>query len=309
MQEPKRRFRFPLHIAVFLAPAVLLYTLFMVVPLLNSLRLSFFELGNQDQQRFAGLQNYIKLFTDSNFAPFFWRALRNNLVFFAIHMLVQNAIGLALAVMLSLPSLTGRNLYRTLIFLPTMLSVVIIGFIWQLILSPLWGIAKGLLNTLGLGGLFAPWLGLESTALVTISLISVWQFVGIPMMLIYAALLNIPDDLVEAATVEGANQGHVFWFIKMPLILPTLGVVSILTFVGNFNAFDLIYTVKGALAGPNFSTDILGTFFYRTFFGYQLQPGSATMGATVATMMLIIILVGVLIYLFGVQRRLQRHTF
>jgi raffinose/stachyose/melibiose transport system permease protein len=144
---------------------------------------------------------------------------------------------------------------------------------------------------------------------VTISLISVWQFVGIPMMLIYAALLNIPDDLVEAATVEGANQWHVFWFIKLPLILPTLGVVSILTFVGNFNAFDLIYTVKGALAGPNFSTDILGTFFYRTFFGYQLQPGSATMGATVATMMLIIIMVGVLIYLFGVQRRLQRHTF
>jgi raffinose/stachyose/melibiose transport system permease protein len=190
-----------------------------------------------------------------------------------------------------------------------MLSVVIIGFIWQLILSPLWGIAKGFLNVFGLGGFFAPWLGLEGTALVTISLISVWQFVGIPMMLIYAALLNIPDDLVEAATVEGANQWHVFWFIKLPLILPTLGVVSILTFVGNFNAFDLIYTVKGALSGPNFATDILGTFFYRTFFGYQLQPGSPTMGATVATMMLLIILAGVLLYLFGVQRRLQRHAF
>ena len=93
-----------------------------------------------------------------------------------------------------------------------MLSVVIIGFIWQLILSPLWGIAKGALSAFGLGGLFAPWLGLESTALVTVSLISVWQFVGIPMMLIYAALLNIPDDLVDAATVDGANQWHVFWY-------------------------------------------------------------------------------------------------
>lgn len=296
-------------IIVFLAPAALVYTAFSIYPLIDTIRLSLYAADPRGETHFAGLGNFRRLLTDPLWAAPFWNAFRNNLIFFAIHMLVQNAIGLALAVMLSLPSLVGRTLYRTLIFLPTMLSVVIIGFIWQLILSPLWGIAKGFLNTLGLGGLFAPWLGLEATALVTISLISVWQFVGIPMMLIYAALLNIPDDLVEAATVEGANQWHVFWFIKLPLILPTLGVVSILTFVGNFNAFDLIYTVKGALAGPNFSTDILGTFFYRTFFGYQLQPGSATMGATVATMMLIIILVGVLLYLFGVQRRLQRHTF
>ena len=162
---------------------------------------------------------------------------------------------------------------------------------------------------MGLGSLFGPWLGQESTALMTVSLISVWQFVGIPMMLIYAALLNIPDDLLDAATVDGASPFSVFWFVRLPLILPTLGVVSILTFVGNFNAFDLIYAIKGALAGPNFSTDILGTFFYRTFFGFQLQVGSPTMGATVATAMLIIILIGVLIYLFGVQRRLQRHSF
>ena len=256
---------------------------------------------------FTGFSNFVTLLTDTNWAGPFWNAFRNNLIFFAIHMVVQNSIGLALAVLLSLPALAGRSIYRTLIFLPTMLSFVIIGFIWQLMLSPIWGIAKGALNLFGLGGLFAPWLGLEGTALVTIAFISVWQFVGIPMMLIYAALLNIPDDLVDAATVDGANQWHVFWAIKLPLILPTLGVITILTFVGNFNAFDLIYTVKGALAGPNFASDILGTFFYRTFFGYQLQPGSPTMGAAVATMMLLIILVGVLAFLFGVQRRMQHY--
>jgi raffinose/stachyose/melibiose transport system permease protein len=297
------------HIVVFLAPAALVYTAFSVYPLLDTIRLSLYAADASGDLAFVGLGNFATLLTDPLWSGPFWNAFRNNFLFFAVHMVVQNLIGLALAVMLSLPALTGRSVYRTLIFLPTMLSVVIIGFIWQLILSPLWGVAKGFLNAFGLGGLFAPWLGLESTALVTISLISVWQFVGIPMMLIYAALLNIPDDLVEAATVEGANQWHIFWFIKLPLILPTLGVVSILTFVGNFNAFDLIYTVKGALAGPDFATDILGTFFYRTFFGYQLQPGSPTMGATVATAMLAIILAGVLVYLFGVQRRLQRHQF
>ncbi len=295
------------YVVVFLAPAAIVYTAFSIYPLLDTIRLSFYAIDSAGEPHFAGFDNFVTLLTDPHWAGPFWNAFRNNLVFFAVHMIVQNSIGLALAVLLSLPALTGRNVYRTLIFLPTMLSVVIIGFSWQLILSPLWGIAKGFLNAFHLGGLFAPWLGLEGTALVTISLISVWQFVGIPMMLIYAALLNIPDDLVDAATVDGANQWHVFLSIKLPLILPTLGVVAILTFVGNFNAFDLIYTVKGALAGPNFATDILGTFFYRTFFGYQLQPGSPTMGATVATMMLLIILIGVLAYLFGVQRRLRHH--
>ena len=94
---------------------------------------------------------------------------------------------------------------------------------------------------------------------MTLALISVWQFVGIPLMLIYAALLNIPDELVDAARVDGLGQFRIFLHIKLPLVLPTIGLISILTFVGNFNAFDLIYSVKGALAGPNFASDILGT--------------------------------------------------
>ena len=154
---------------------------------------------------------------------------------------------------------------------------------------------------------FQPWLGLEDTALNTLALISVWQFIGIPMMLFYAALLGIPEDLVEAAHVDGATSWNVFWKIKFPLILPTVGIVSILTFVGNFNAFDLIYTVKGALAGPNYSTDIMGTLFFRTFFGQQLQLGNPEMGATVAAMMLLIILTGVVIYLVGWQRRITSY--
>ncbi|MEX2321392.1 MAG: sugar ABC transporter permease, partial [Saccharospirillum sp.] len=194
-----------------------------------------------------------------------------------------------------------------LIFLPTLLSVVIIGFIWQLILSPLWGVSENFLYSLGLGQYFDAWLGKESSALITLSLISVWQFIGIPMMLIYASLLSIPDELLEAAKVDGASPFRIFWRIKVPLILPTLGLVTILTFVGNFNTFELVYAVKGALAGPDYSTDIMGTFFYRTFFGYQSQIGSATMGATVATMMFLVILLGVMAYFYLIQRRLTRY--
>lgn len=303
MRKSKGGKPFPTHILVFLAPAVLIYSLFMVYPLLDSLRLSFFNI-RQNQEVFAGFQNYVTLFTDSNYAPRFWGALKNNFVFFAVHMLVQNPIGLLLASLLAEKGRL-RGLYRTVLFMPTVLSVVIIGFIWQLILNPLWGVTEGILEAVSMGHLFQPWLGQPDAALVTVSLISVWQFVGIPMILFYTALIGIPDELIEAAHVDGASGWHIFWHIKFPLILPTVGIVGILTFVGNFNAFDLIYTMKGALAGPEFSTDIMGTLFYRTFFGQQLQLGNPTMGATIATMMFLIILSGVLLYMFFWQRRIQ----
>ncbi len=293
----------------FLGPAVLIYSLFSIYPLLHTVLNSFYDKTDSGSFIFNGVDNYQTLLTDPTWSAPFWNAFWNNCKFFLIHMLVQNPIGLMLAALLSLPVLRLRSVYRTLIFMPTMLSVVVIGFSWQLILSPLWGIAKMLLQYVGLGFLFGPWLGQENTALLTISLISVWQFVGIPMILIYTALLAIPDELIDAATVDGLNQFQTFFFVKLPLIWPTIGLVSVLTFVNNFNAFDLIYAMKGALAGPNFSADIMGTLFYRVFFGNQLQNGDVSMGATIATMMLIIILCGVMLYLFLVQRRLQRYSF
>jgi raffinose/stachyose/melibiose transport system permease protein len=181
--------------------------------------------------------------------------------------------------------------------------------VWKLILSPLWGVAPNMLDLVGLKSLFAPWLGQKEYALTALGLISVWQFIGIPMMLIYAALLSIPDEIIEAAECDGITGASQFWKIKLPLILPSIGIISILTFVGNFNAFDLIYSAQGALAGPNYSTDILGTFMFRTFFGFQLQVGDKNMGATIASLMFFIILIGVCVYLFGIQRRLRRYQF
>jgi len=302
----------PWHIVVFLAPAFIIYTLFMIFPLFDSLRVSLqvpvaetSEAVNATEYIF-GFGNYRTLFGDPQWAPRLMNALRNNVLFFAVHMLVQNPVGLLLAVLLASRLVVGRAVYRTLLFTPTVLSIVLVGFIWRLILSPLWGISEDILGLIGLAGQNRPWLGLEQTALVTLSLVSVWQYIGIPMLLFSAALVGIPDMYLEAARVDGASSWAVFWRIQFPLLLPTVGIVSVLTFVGNFNAFDLIYTTQKALAGPNFSTDILGTFFFRTFFGVQLQPGNPTMGAAIAGVMFGIILLGVLIYYFGYQRRLNR---
>jgi raffinose/stachyose/melibiose transport system permease protein len=308
MPDPKPRPKMRWHIAVFLAPAVLVYTAVMIYPLFNTLRLSLFT--EVDQQRvFAGVQNFRTLFGTDVWSNQFWNALGNNFWFFFMHMLVQNPIGVALAAVLSHPKLRFAGFYRSAIFIPTILSFVIVGFAWKLILSPIWGIAPEMLGAVGLKSLYAPWLGKEAYALTTLSLVSVWQFVGIPMMLIYAALLSIPDEILEAAEVEGITGFAAFWKIKLPLILPSIGIISILTFVANFNAFDLIYAAQGALAGPDFSTDILGTFMYRTFFGFQLQLGDPHMGSTIASAMFGIILIGVCLYLFGIQSRMRRYQF
>ena len=298
------------HIAVFLAPAVIVYTVLMIIPLISTLQQSTMTGNGIDVERaFFGLGNYLELFTDPRWSQTFWNALRNNIYFFIINMLVQNPIGILLAALLSNPTLRLRGFYRTAIFIPTILSFVIVGFVWKLLLSPIWGVTPTFMKWLHIGQFFQAWLGKEQYALTALSLISVWQYVGIPMMLVYAALLSIPDEVIEAAECDGITGWSQFWKIKLPLILPTLGIISILTFVGNFNAFDLVYVAQGALGGPNFSTDLLGTFLYRTFFGNQLQLGDPNMGSAVATVMFLIILSGVCVYLFLIQTRLRRYQF
>ncbi|MFO0514394.1 MAG: carbohydrate ABC transporter permease, partial [Rhodobacterales bacterium] len=163
------------HIAVFLAPAVLVYTAIMIVPLFGTLNLSLFNQTTERTKEFVGLSNFRTLFGDPRWSGAFWNALGNNAWFFVVHMLVQNPIGILLAALLSSPRLRMAAFYRTAIFIPTILSFVIVGFVWKLILSPIWGIAPGMLDVVGLKSLFAPWLGKEDYALTALALVSVWQ--------------------------------------------------------------------------------------------------------------------------------------
>jgi len=276
---------------VFCAPALVLYTLFMVWPLAQSLRFAVVDRTGE----WVGLDNVDRLFTDALWSERFWRALRQNLVFFLIHCLVQNPIGLGLAALLTVSRLRGANVYRTLIFIPTTLSVVVVGFAWSRILNPLWGIVE------------TPLLGRPSTALPTLSLISVWQWVGIPMMFFYATLIAIPQDLVDASRVDGASAWATFWRVCFPLVLPMFGVITIVTYIANMNAFDLVFTVKGVEAGPGRSTDLLGTLFYRTRFGSTQGVPDRAMGATVAGATFFVILVGLLAFLLVWRRRVRTY--
>ncbi|HTJ31897.1 MAG TPA: sugar ABC transporter permease [Dactylosporangium sp.] len=288
------------HYRYFLAftlPALAVYVIFAALPLLNSMYFSLFDTDTDDgAARFVGLDNYRYLFTNPTTSERFWNALTNNVEYFAIHLVVEVPLGLLLAALLTSGRLRrSTGVYRTLLFIPTTLSVVIVGFIWRLIINPLWGLVD------------FPLLGDERTALPTISLMSVWQYVGIPMIFLYSALLAVPADILEAARIEGAGAWTAFWRVKFPLIAPQFGLIAILTYIWTFNGFDLVFALNGSAPGPNYSTDILGTLFYRTFFGSSGQVADLDLGAAVASVIFLIILVITGAYFWLLHRRLRSY--
>lgn len=284
------------NLLLFSGPAIIVYAGFLVIPLIASVVLSFFDSDQPGGSVFVGWENYVYLFTNESTSARFWNALLNNLEFFAVHLIVELPIGLLMAALLTSSALRrSRGVYRTLLFIPATLSVVIVGFVWRLIINPLWGLVE------------FPLLGDSRTALPTIALMSVWEYVGIPMIFLFTALIAIPEDILEAAKLDGSSAWSTFWRVKFPLIAPQFGLIVILTYIWTFNGFDIVYALNGSAPGPDYSTDILGTLFYRTFFGSSGQVANVDLGATVASVVFALILGVTAIYFLVVQRRLKSY--
>lgn len=278
-------------------PSLAIYTVFMLLPLIASLGLSFFKWTGYGPKTYVGFSNFVKLFTQAPYPERLLNALGNNLYFFILTMLIQNLLALFLAVLVQ-RGLRGSAVFRTIFYAPTTVSVVIVGFLWTLIFNPTWGPLNVALRALGLGKYAIAWTGNESTALLSIAIANAWQYTGIPMMLLIAALNNISSDQYEAVAIDGGNAWHKFRYVTIPNIKPIIFIVSTMTFVGNLSAFEVVYAMEGTLAGPNYSTDILGTFFYRTCFGARTgSPPDMGLGAAIAAVMTLIIGVGVVFWL------------
>jgi len=282
---------------MYLLPALFFYTVFMAFPLLNSIRLSFFTDSNVDGRIFVGFDNYIKLFTHPRISERYWSAFKNTWIFFGIHMLVQNVLGIMFANFLTNRFLKGSSVFRTIIFLPATLSIIVTGYLWKLILNPQWGAVNIILKSFGVEETIA-WLGDPNIALIAISTVSSWQWVGIPTMMFLAGLNNIPEELYEASEIAGASSWQVFRHIKIPLLMPVIGIVTTLTFVGNFNAFDVVFSMANVNGAPKYSTDILGTFFYRMGIAgeHPVANPDPGVGAAVATITFILLAVGVALF-------------
>lgn len=289
----------------YLIPALLFYTAFMAFPLFDSVRLSFYDSASAGSRAFVGFDNYIKLFTIKENALRFWGAFGNTWYFFFIHMAVQNVLGILFAVLLMNKGLRFASFYRTVIFIPATLAILVTGYLWKLILNPQWGALTLFLQSIRLESFAKPWLGDPKYALTAVALVSAWQWVGMPTMMFLAGLQNISDDYYEAAEIAGANKLQTFFYITLPLLRPVIGIVAILTFVGNFNAFDVVFAMANVNGAPLYATDIMGTFFYRVGIAGQHpvsipDPG---MGSAVATVTFALLAIGAAVII-----RLTRDT-
>lgn len=290
----------------YILPAFTVYTLFMLIPILNSMRLSFYSGEGLSPDEFVGFDNYIKLFTRYPFNERFWNAFLNTIEFFLMVTLYQNILGFLMAVLLT-RGLKLSNLLRKISFIPTTLSVLVVGFLFSMIFNPIWGIFNRILSLAGLGSLIRPWLGDPQTALPILAFVVSWQFFGTSIIFYTAAIDAIDTQMLEAARIDGAGVFQEIWHIILPSILPIVGIVTILIFVGDFTQFDIVYAMSTSMGSPGYSTDIFGSLFYRTAFSSPERGGwGMGMGAAVATMMFIFVFFGVSLFLIFFNKRREK---
>lgn len=253
-----------------LLPALALYTLFVIWPILRSFWYGFFDWNGLSQPSFVGLANFAKIFTD----PVFWLALKNNLWVVVASVLLQIPLGLLAAVLLN-GRMRASRFFRTAFFLPMVLSTVVVGLLWSTMLNSQAGAVNALLQLFGVGLNQTPdWLGDPNLAIFTLCGVIVWQFVGLYMIIFLAALQNIPADVLEAASIDGATPREQLWRIQLPLVWPTVVASVVLCISGSMRSFDLIFVMTQG--GPANATEVMATYMYnKTFAVSQYGYGSA----------------------------------
>ena len=253
---------------LFITPAFVIYLIFIVYPFLSSFRYSLYNwTGVGALTHFLGLHNYVYVLMSRQFAGYFWRAIAHNVYFFAISMILTLGIGLGLAVALMGIAERPARWFQSIYFLPLVIPPVVVAYLWAIYLEPNYGVIATVGSQLHLRTLELPFLGSQSLALPTIAVITAWAGMGFPILVFLASLMDIPKELQDAATIDGAGPIRTFFSVTLPLIRPTIYTIMTLNFVGSFGTFDLIYIMEGTQAGPNYATDVLGTLFYRTAFG------------------------------------------
>lgn len=258
---PRRR---SLWIFALLLPATVIMSLFVVWPLLSALRFAFYEFNGLQPTRLIGLENFRKVLFEAPYSDWTWNAFYHNVVVFASLMVFENGTAFLIAFGL-LKALPGHRIHQVIVFLPVVLSSVIVGFLWKLFLNPLFGLVNGALAFVGIHG--PAWLGNEHTALGSIIFANIWHWVGFPALVLLAGMQRVSTEVIEAARLDGAGDYVLLRRIIWPLIAPSVTIVCILTFIGSFNWFEIPYVMAGLTGSPGGSTDVLGLYFYRTAFG------------------------------------------
>ena len=255
----------------FILPALIAYSALFLYPTVRAFYLAVFDWsGIGPIGDFIGLQNFRDLLTNDRF----WNAAKNSGKLFLAIFILQNTLSLGLAIMLNRRSKI-THVYRAIIFLPVVISAVATGIIWVLMLDPQIGVINPALDDLGLGRFGQLWQADPEWAMRTVYLVQFWQWNGMAVVLFLAGLQGIPEDLQQAARIDGASRWQVFRDVVFPMLAPAFTIVTVLSFILIFRAFDLIYVLTGPQGAPAGRTHVIGVLIYGDAFGtsgYSAKP-------------------------------------
>lgn len=292
----KETFSFPSRAAYFfIAPAMAAILIFFFIPLLAAFIISFtdfdiYALGSYSTVRFIGFTNYIRLFDD----PLFWQSLKNTAFYVVMATPLSIAVSLGAAIFLNSKLVKFKSFFRLSYFIPYITTLVAVAILWRFIYHPKFGILNYLLGIIGINPI--DWLGDPNWAMPAIVIMSVWKSFGYNMIIFVAGLQNIPEDLYEAASIEGANWWQQFKSITLPMLAPTTLFIGIITIVGYFQLFAEPYIMTQG--GPLNSTLSIVQYMYQEGFRWWNMGYSAS----IAFVLFFIILVVTII-----QFRIQKH--
>ena len=288
------RWRLRLEIAALAGPALVVFVLFVIFPVALAAYYGFFSwAGYGPATDFIGLRNYITILQD----PTFIEALKHNVMIAVLSLVVQGPIAIGLALLLN-RRMRGQSVIRVLIFVPYVISEVAVGLGWSLMLQS-GGAANGLLEKVGLADLRQDWLSNPSLAIWSLLLIITWKYVGFAVILFLAGLQGIPEELSEAASIDGASYWQVQRLIVLPLLGPTVRIWAFLSIIGSFQLFDLVYIIWGQYVASTAGTSTMATYMVAN----GRNAGSYGYGNAVAVVMFLISLIVALLY----QRFLLRR--
>ncbi len=256
---------------LFAFPTFLLFTVIIVVPIFYSLYYSTLQWDGFSNPLSVGFSNYLNLFVNNTDG--FIQSVINSLILAGISVGIQLPLALLLALILA-RGVRKERFFRTAYFIPVIISTVVIGQLWMKIYNEDYGVLNTVLRSVGLSSLTNSWLANPSTALGSVFVAMLWQYVGYHMLLMYASAKSISPDIYDAAKIDGAGEAKTALWITVPLMKPILCVSVVFAVTGSFKAFDLIFVMTGG--GPMHSTDVPSTLMYTTIFSrYQYGYGSA----------------------------------
>ncbi|MEK5165617.1 sugar ABC transporter permease [Paenibacillus sp. FSL R5-0527] len=280
----KKQIKWPSYALFFILPSFILYTLFVIVPTLGSIYYSFTSWdGISADVRFIGLANFVEIWN----SPRVHNALKNTLILTISLVVLENLFAVLLAMLVDKVRWLSK-IFRSIFYFPTLLSGIVMGFVWAMMLNYNFGVVNQVLDKIGLGAFAVDWLGDPRFAMLAILLSTVWKGAGYYMIIYLAGLQGIPHEMNEAASIDGANGWQQFRHITFPLLAGSVTVCMVLSMISALKIFDQIAVMTDG--GPGFETETLTYLIYKVGFG-ELRQGFGTALAMVLFFMILIITV------------------